>query len=88
MGHGHYDMPERVSHEELVKHKVPLANRDSCAGKLIPLNKCREATGYMPWRCEAERHDYEHCHYAEYHRRMDLMKEKRAEEKAAAAGKK
>jgi len=32
--------------------KLPLAYRDSCANLLIPLNRCRFETYYMPWKCE------------------------------------
>lgn len=32
--------------------KVPLAYRDSCANLLIPLNRCRFETYYLPWKCE------------------------------------
>jgi len=32
--------------------KVPLAYRDSCAHLLIPLNRCRYETYYLPWKCE------------------------------------
>ncbi|KAL1844192.1 hypothetical protein VTJ49DRAFT_3848 [Mycothermus thermophilus] len=32
--------------------KVPLAYRDSCADLLIPLNRCRFETYYLPWKCE------------------------------------
>jgi len=32
--------------------KLPLQYRDSCAHLLIPLNRCRFETWYMPWKCE------------------------------------
>lgn len=32
--------------------KLPLAYRDSCANLLIPLNRCRFETYYLPWKCE------------------------------------
>ena len=32
--------------------RLPLAYRDSCAGLLIPLNKCRVKEFYLPWKCE------------------------------------
>lgn len=32
--------------------RLPLAYRDSCASLLIPLNRCRVDTYYMPWKCE------------------------------------
>lgn len=31
--------------------KLPLAYRDSCAHLLIPLNRCRVDTYYLPWKC-------------------------------------
>lgn len=31
--------------------KLPLAYRDSCAGLLIPLNRCRQEEYYLPWKC-------------------------------------
>ncbi len=47
------------------KAQVDLALRDACAHLLIPLNKCRRATFFLPWKCEDERHGYEACQYAE-----------------------
>ncbi|KAJ1386729.1 Zinc finger, RING-CH-type [Sesbania bispinosa] len=38
-------------------------NKDQCAHLLIPLNKCRKAEFYLPWKCENERHSYEKCEY-------------------------
>ena len=35
--------------------KLPLAYRDSCANLLIPLNRCRVDTYYLPWKCEVRR---------------------------------
>ena len=32
--------------------KLPMQYRDSCAHLLIPLNRCRFETFYMPWKCE------------------------------------
>lgn len=40
--------------------RLPHAYRDSCAHLLIPLNKCRKATWYAPWKCEV-RSDLMHC---------------------------
>jgi hypothetical protein len=31
--------------------KLPIAYRDSCAHLLIPLNRCRYDTYYLPWKC-------------------------------------
>ena len=39
--------------------RLPISFRDNCAGLLIPLNKCRQANMYMPFRCGHERHEYE-----------------------------
>lgn len=35
--------------------RVPLAYRDSCAHLLIPLNRCRYDTYYLPWKCQVGR---------------------------------
>ncbi|WJX21515.1 hypothetical protein P8452_10943 [Trifolium repens] len=48
-----------ATQEEMVEARVPLAYRDQCAHLLIPLNKCRQAEFYLPWKCENERHSYE-----------------------------
>ncbi|CAI9768465.1 unnamed protein product [Fraxinus pennsylvanica] len=48
-----------ATQEEMVEAKVPIPYRDQCAHLLIPLNKCRQAEFYLPWKCEAERHTYE-----------------------------
>lgn len=36
--------------------QLPLAYRDSCANLLIPLNRCRFETFYLPWKCEVGPH--------------------------------
>jgi NADH dehydrogenase (ubiquinone) 1 beta subcomplex subunit 7 len=36
--------------------KLPLAYRDSCAHLLIPLNRCRYDTYFLPWKCEVRIH--------------------------------
>ncbi|KAF2305731.1 hypothetical protein GH714_007967 [Hevea brasiliensis] len=46
---------------EMVEARVPISYRDQCAHLLIPLNKCRQAEFYLPWKCENERHVYEKC---------------------------
>ena len=46
--------------------RLDIAYRDYCAHLLIPLNKCRQATMYMPWKCGHERHEYEKCEYVEH----------------------
>ena len=45
--------------------KIDLAHRDFCAHLLIPLNECRKAEYYIPWKCGHERHAYEKCQYKE-----------------------
>ncbi|KAI1322133.1 NADH-ubiquinone oxidoreductase B18 subunit-domain-containing protein [Xylariaceae sp. FL0255] len=78
MGHDTYVPPPKVSREEMREAKVPLAYRDNCAGLLIPLNKCRQKTWYMPWSCVDERHSYERCQYEEFKLRVAKMDELRA----------
>jgi len=46
--------------------RIDPAWRDYCAHLLIPLNKCRHDTFYLPWKCSHERHEYERCQYGEY----------------------
>jgi NADH dehydrogenase (ubiquinone) 1 beta subcomplex subunit 7 len=54
-----------ATQEQLRDAKVDLAYRDFCAHLLIPLNDCRKANYFLPWRCEHERHVYEKCQYKE-----------------------
>ena len=54
-----------ATQEQLRDAKVDLAYRDFCAHLLIPLNECRKANYFLPWRCEHERHIYEKCQYKE-----------------------
>jgi hypothetical protein len=42
---------------------LPLAWRNECAHKLIPLNKCRHETMFKPWKCGDLRHSYEKCEF-------------------------
>ncbi|VEU21867.1 DEKNAAC102867 [Brettanomyces naardenensis] len=69
------ELPEPISREEMKKNEVPIAFRDRCAGLLIPLNKCRKEGWYMPWNCVEERHDYEHCQYLDFKRRVRELEE-------------
>ncbi|KAK4121242.1 hypothetical protein N657DRAFT_635835 [Parathielavia appendiculata] len=46
------ETPRRATREEMRDAKVPMQYRDSCAHLLIPLNRCRFETYYMPWKCE------------------------------------
>ncbi|MCJ1448816.1 MAG: hypothetical protein MMC23_009335 [Stictis urceolatum] len=72
------DDPSRpATREEMAKAQLPLAYRDNCAHLLIPLNKCRKETYYLPWKCEDERHGYEKCQFAEYTRRVVKQNELR-----------
>ena len=54
-----------ATQEQLRAAKVDLAYRDFCAHLLIPLNDCRKANYFLPWRCGHERHVYEKCQYKE-----------------------
>ncbi|KAH0848765.1 NADH dehydrogenase [ubiquinone] 1 beta subcomplex subunit 7 [Fonsecaea pedrosoi] len=74
-----------ASRQAMAEARLPLAYRDSCANLLIPLNKCRHQTWYMPWKCENERHSYEKCQYEEFKKRVAKMDEMRAAKAAAAA---
>ncbi|KAK7712832.1 hypothetical protein SLS63_012259 [Diaporthe eres] len=67
-----------ATREEMRDAKLPLAYRDSCANLLIPLNRCRFETYYLPWKCEQERHSYEKCQYVEFKKRVAKMDELRA----------
>lgn len=40
-----------ATREQMSEARLPLAYRDSCAGLLIPLNRCRVDTCYLPWKC-------------------------------------
>ncbi|KAK8484165.1 hypothetical protein V6N13_026089 [Hibiscus sabdariffa] len=62
-----------ATQEEMVANKVPIPYRDQCAHLLIPLNKCRQAEFYLPWKCENERHTYEKCEYELVMERMLQM---------------
>ena len=52
--------------------KLDMVYRDFCAHLLIPLNKCRRDTLYLPWKCTEERHVYEKCQYLDYKGRASL----------------
>ena len=54
-----------ATQEQLRAAKVDLAYRDFCAHLLIPLNDCRKANYFLPWRCGHERRVYEKCQYKE-----------------------
>ncbi|TQS34101.1 hypothetical protein Golomagni_05529 [Golovinomyces magnicellulatus] len=67
-----------ATREEMSKARIPLPYRDSCAGLLIPLNRCRFEEYYLPWKCVNERHSYEKCQYDEFLERVAKMDELRA----------
>ena len=73
---------------EMVENRVPIPYRDQCAHLLIPLNKCRQAEFYLPWKCENERHTYEKCEYELVMERMLAMQKIREEEAKLKQGKK
>ncbi|TKY50759.1 NADH dehydrogenase of ubiquinone 1 beta subcomplex subunit 7 [Spatholobus suberectus] len=74
-----------ATQEEMVEAKVPLAYRDQCAHLLIPLNKCRQAELYLPWKCHNERHSYEKCEYELVMERMLQMQKIRQEQQKSNA---
>ncbi|CAG7862103.1 unnamed protein product, partial [Brassica rapa] len=76
-----------ATQEEMVAAKVPLGYRDQCAHLLIPLNKCRQAEFFLPWKCEDERHVYEKCEYELVMERMLAMQKIREEEAKAKQNK-
>ncbi|KAK7206932.1 NADH-ubiquinone oxidoreductase B18 subunit-domain-containing protein [Myxozyma melibiosi] len=81
-----YAWPPVATHEEMKAASLPLGYRDRCASLLIPLNKCRRQTLYLPWKCVDERHSYEKCEYMEFQSRVNaLQKQKAAAASAAAA---
>ncbi|RVD81677.1 uncharacterized protein DFL_009529 [Arthrobotrys flagrans] len=67
-----------VTAEQMSEARLPIAYRDRCAGLLIPLNRCRFETMYLPWKCENERHSYEKCQYDEFMKRVKKMEELKA----------
>ncbi|XP_027098281.1 NADH dehydrogenase [ubiquinone] 1 beta subcomplex subunit 7-like [Coffea eugenioides] len=69
-----------ATQEEMVEAKVPIPYRDQCAHLLIPLNKCRQAEFYLPWKCEDQRHSYEKCEYELVMERMLQMQKIREAE--------
>ncbi|KAF2743409.1 hypothetical protein M011DRAFT_471355 [Sporormia fimetaria CBS 119925] len=78
LDHGDAAPARKATREEMSAERLPLAYRDSCAHLLIPLNRCRRAEYYLPWKCEDERHSYEKCQYEEFKLRVAKMDELRA----------
>ncbi|RYR03848.1 hypothetical protein Ahy_B06g083228 isoform C [Arachis hypogaea] len=64
---------------ELLLHRSSVAYRDQCVHLLIPLNKCRQAEFYLPWKCENESHSYEKCQYELLMERMFRCRRSRNE---------
>eukprot|EP00947_MAST-08B_sp_MAST-8B-sp1_P000441 g441.t1 len=64
-----------ATQQQMNEAKLDLAFRDHCAHLLIPLNKCRRSTFYLPFKCEHERHTYEKCQYDEWKRRVAIRNE-------------
>ncbi|CAO3663822.1 hypothetical protein INT44_005754 [Umbelopsis vinacea] len=78
------DAPEmKATQKQMADARIPLEYRDYCAHLLIPLNKCRGETFYLPWKCENERHSYEKCQYEDYKRRMRVLDKARLAEEDA-----
>ncbi|RWW01257.1 hypothetical protein GW17_00035715 [Ensete ventricosum] len=74
--------PMIATQQEMMDNRVPIPYRDQCAHLLIPLNKCRSAEFFLPWKCEAERHTYERCEYELVMERMlQMQKIRELEEK-------
>ncbi|KAJ2155968.1 hypothetical protein GGF46_005493 [Coemansia sp. RSA 552] len=73
----------KISAEEMASARIPLRYRDYCAHMLVPLNKCRHRTMYLPWKCEGERHAYEECQYRDFMRRSKMLAQINGEKKAA-----
>jgi NADH dehydrogenase (ubiquinone) 1 beta subcomplex subunit 7 len=63
----------KATREELQQAGIKLESRDYCAHLLIPLNKCRRKTLYLPWKCVDERHTYEACEYELFLERVKKM---------------
>eukprot|EP00954_Amorphochlora_amoebiformis_P026321 1378587-Amorphochlora_amoeboformis.AAC.1 len=62
-------------------HKLPWQYRDACADILIPLNVCRRALQYRPWRCVDLRHAYESCQFDRYNKRVEAHQKAKLEKK-------
>lgn len=45
-----------VTNQEMADARLPLAYRDKCAHLLVPLNRCRYDSYYLPWKCEVYIH--------------------------------
>ena len=65
----------QVSGQQMADAHLPMGYRDQCAHILIPLNKCRRQTMYMPFKCQDLRHEYEKCQYDLYKIRVNRRKQ-------------
>ncbi|GMH55908.1 hypothetical protein TrRE_jg8207 [Triparma retinervis] len=65
----------KQDHKAMEAARVPLSHRDTCAHLLIPLNKCRRNTYFMPFSCSDQRHVYEECEYNAYLQRCEMKKQ-------------
>ncbi|CAJ0635240.1 6401_t:CDS:10 [Entrophospora sp. SA101] len=52
-----------ATQKEMSEAGLPLEWRDYCAHLALRLNKCRNSTWFLPWKCQDERHTYEKCQY-------------------------
>jgi len=73
------EFPKQLTEQEMKDNKVPLQWRDRCAALLVPLNKCRRETTFLPWKCSQLRHDYEQCEYMDFQRRVEEYKQQQSE---------
>lgn len=69
--------------EEMCAAQIDPQWRDYCAHMLIPLNKCRRANMFAPFRCVDERHAYEKCQWSQFDRRTKEMQAKLKAERVA-----
>ncbi|XP_065093061.1 NADH dehydrogenase [ubiquinone] 1 beta subcomplex subunit 7 [Ochlerotatus camptorhynchus] len=85
---------ERVmiaTEQEMEAAKLPLADRDYCAHKLIAHRACRADVWPWAYKCAHEKHDYLNCQYEDYIYRMKeyerekrlLLRKQRIEKKQA-----
>lgn len=73
----------KATQEQMSDARLSLGSRDLCAHLLIPLNKCRTESFYLPWKCSIERHAYEKCEYLLFLERVRKMERMRVEKAQA-----
>lgn len=67
-----------ATEQEMEAAKLPLADRDYCAHKLIAYRACRADVWPWAYKCAHEKHDYLNCEYDDYINRMkEYEREKR-----------